>query len=118
MRYTILFDDLVVGHSSFEMANEFGGSAEGELEPTAAFDRVRPLLPSSGITTQAADPEMPHDPWLDLMDPAIEQLPLRVADADGRALNARVYGLGILDGRLTVMAWINDAAFWRGVAER
>lgn len=111
MRYTILFDDLVVGHSSFEMANVFGGSAEGELDPTAAFDRVRPLLPPSGRTTQATD-------WLDLMDPAIEQLPLRVADGDGRALNARVFGLGILDGRLTVMAWINDAAFWRGVAER
>lgn len=52
------------------------------------------------------------------MNPMVEQLPLRVADSHGRVLNARICGLWTDAEELVVLASINDAAFWRGVAER
>jgi hypothetical protein len=52
-----------------------------------------------------------------LLDSAVEKLPLRVADAEGRVLNARICGLGSVAAPMMIVAWINDAAFWRAVAE-
>jgi hypothetical protein len=52
-----------------------------------------------------------------LMHPAVEELPLRVPDTEGRVLNARVCGLGPVAEPMMVVAWMNDATFWRVVAE-
>lgn len=120
MRYAILFHDVVVGHSAFEQPNVLLGIAEGCFHPTVAFERLRPLLPAAGRPADARGAGRVSAEDLDrlsLMSPIVERLPLRVADADGRLLNARVCGLAPVAGQLLVAAWINDAAFWRAVAE-
>lgn len=119
MRYAILYHDMVVGHSTFEQPFVLVGMALGQFEPASAFEQLRPLLSARAHATPAddVDAERGNEEHLDPMNPVVEQLPLRVADADGRLLNARVCGLWTDAGELVVLASINDAAFWRGVAE-
>ena len=120
MRYAILLHDTVVGHSTFEQRFVLVGMAEGQFEPAPAFEQLRPLLPAREHATPAddVDAEGANEEHLDPMNPVVEQLPLRVADSDGRVLNARICGLWADAGELVVLTSINDAAFWRGVAER
>lgn len=116
MQYAILFQDTVVEYSAFEEPNALFGLAEGRFEPTPGFEQLRPLLQALEREPGAAD-DPSGDDWLMMMNPAVEKLPLRVADEQGRVLNARVCGLGAVAGLMTAAAWINDAAFWRAVAE-
>jgi hypothetical protein len=119
MRYAILFHDAVVGHSAFEQAHVIVGLAEGHFEPTAAFERLRPLLPPNEYALDTHGMEVDNSDWgaLSVVHPAFERIPLRVADHAGRLINARVCGLGAVAAQMLVVAWINDEAFWRGVAE-
>jgi hypothetical protein len=103
LRYSILFHDTVVGLSTFELPFVLVGMAAGQFELAPAFEQLRPLLQAREHATPAddVDAERASEEHLDPMNPVAEQLPLRVADADGRVLSARICRLWKSESKMT-----------------
>jgi hypothetical protein len=93
-RYRILCNGEVIGSSDLEHRDESLGEAAGDFEPTAAYEKVRPVFRL--FIEARADGESEPDPKkLAAYDAARDKLLLQVQDADGRVLAGA--GVAVLD---------------------
>ena len=94
MRYQILCDGEVIGSSNLEWRDDSLGEASGRFEPTAAYERVRPVF-RLFIEARADGESEPDARKLAAYEAERAKLVLSVQDERGQSLHTA--GVAILD---------------------
>jgi hypothetical protein len=101
LRYQIVCNGEVIGSSNLEWRDESLGEASGPFEPTAAYERVRPVF-RLFIEARADGESEPNAAKLAAYEREREKLVLSVQDEHGQNLHGA--GVAILDYSATAEA--------------